>query len=86
MQRSGTSCWEPLELFVLEPPMESIDFSREADLAAVNEACLPEDAMGCSLDNMCACCKALSNAIRNRLQAAYKAGFAAASPIPNRIE
>lgn len=61
--------------------IETPDFKTEADLTAVNEACItPEDAKGCAIGSLCITCQALSNSIRSRLIAAYRAGFLAAQP------
>lgn len=55
------------------------DFKREALLAAVNEACEPQDAVWCSIELPCPACKALGNAIEARLVRAFLAGQASVS-------
>lgn len=55
------------------------DFSAEARLAAVNEACDLVDAAGCTIDTLCPACRALANAIEARLNRAFLAGQASVS-------
>lgn len=55
------------------------DFKREATLAAVNEACDPDETKNCTIDSLCPFCQGLANAIEARLVRAFKAGAESAS-------
>lgn len=56
-------------------PSAGFDFDWEATTAACNEACAGE-AVVCTWDELCPECKALKNAVRQRLIRAYAAGEA----------
>jgi hypothetical protein len=69
------------EVVSIALPYIGMDFKREAQLLAVNEACAgSEAAITCNLDAMCDECRALSNGIQQALIRAFTVGQASVLP------